>query len=92
MKDMHDIVAVEVIGPYEIQVTFDDGAVRAVNLEGQLDGPVFEPLQDPDVFAQVKVDPETGTVTWPTSADLDPLVVYECLPPVNARVVRKAAA
>jgi hypothetical protein len=29
---------------------------------------------------------------WPTGADLDPIVVYEGLPPLHARVVREAAA
>jgi hypothetical protein len=37
---------------------------------------VFEPLRDPDTFAEVKVDPDLGTVCWPTGADLDPLVLY----------------
>jgi hypothetical protein len=92
MSEIHDIVRVEVTGDYRLRVTFDDGAVRDVSLEGQLDGPVFEPLRDPQLFGQVEVDPESGTVRWPTGADLDPIVVYEGLPPLNARVVREAAA
>ena len=92
MSDIHDIVEVEVTGDYALRLTFDDGAVRDVSLEGQLDGPVFEPLRDPEVFARVEIDSESGTVTWPTGADLDPIVVYEGMPPLNARVVREAAA
>jgi hypothetical protein len=92
MSDIHDIVAVEVTGDHQLRLTFDDGAVRDVSLEGQLDGPVFEPLRDPAVFAQVEVDRESGTVTWPTGADLDPIVVYQGLPPLNARAVRETAA
>ncbi len=92
MSEIHDIVDVEVKGEYGLRVTFDDGAVREVSLEGQLDGPVFEPLRDPELFAQVTVDRESGTVTWPTGADLDPIVVYEGLPPLNSRPVREAAA
>jgi hypothetical protein len=92
MSEIHDIVEVEVIGNYALRVTFDDGAVREVNLEGQLDGPVFEPLRDPERFAQVAVDRESGTISWPTGADLDPIVIYEGLPPLNARAVREAAA
>ena len=91
MNEIHDIVEVEVTGNYGLRVTFDDGAVRDVSLEGQLDGPVFEPLRDPELFAQVQVDRKSGTVTWPTGADLDPIVVYEGLPPLNARPVREAA-
>ena len=37
---------------------------------------VFEPLRDPAYFAQVHVDPDLGTVTWPNGADLDPDVLY----------------
>jgi hypothetical protein len=92
MNEIHDIVHAEVIGDYSLRVVFDDGAVRDVSLEGHLDGPVFEPLRDPAMFARVDVDRESGTVTWPTGADLDPIVIYEGLPPLNARVVREAAA
>ena len=92
MNEIHDIVHVEVTSDYSLRVVFDDGAVRDLSLEGQLDGPVFEPLRDPHMFARVEVDGETGTVTWPTGADLDPIVIYEGLPPLNARVVREAAA
>ncbi|MCP9490185.1 MAG: DUF2442 domain-containing protein [Solirubrobacteraceae bacterium MAG38_C4-C5] len=90
MSDIRDIVGVEVTGDHSLRATFDDGAVREVSLEGPLDGPVFEPLRDPELFAQVRVDRESGTVVWPTGADLDPIVVYEGLPPLNARVVREA--
>lgn len=92
MNEIHDIVRVEVTGDYDLRVVFDDGAVRDLSLGGQLDGPVFEPLRDPAMFARVEVDRESGTVTWPTGADLDPIVIYEGLPPLNARVVREAAA
>jgi hypothetical protein len=92
MSDIHDIVDVEVSGARRLRVTFDDGAVLEVDLDGQLDGPVFEPLRDPALFAQVEVDRESGTVMWPTGADLDPIVIYEGLPPLHARVVRGATA
>jgi hypothetical protein len=92
MTDIHDIIEVEVTGSHSLRVIFDDGAVRELDLEGQLDGPVFEPLRDPELFAQVRVDAESGTVAWPTGADLDPIVIYEGLPPLNARIARRAAA
>jgi hypothetical protein len=35
-------------------------------------GSVFEEIaRDDDLFAQVRVDPEIGTITWPNGADLD---------------------
>jgi Protein of unknown function (DUF2442) len=77
MGEIHDIVDVEVTGEHRLRVTFDDGAVREVSLEGQLEGPVFEPLKDPEKFSQAAIDRDSGTVTWPTGADLDPRVIYE---------------
>jgi hypothetical protein len=34
-------------------------------------------LNDPAFFAQVTVDPEAGTVTWPGGVDLAPEPLYE---------------
>lgn len=67
-------VTVEVLSPYTIRVTFDDGIVHDTNLAGDLWGPVFEPLKDPAYFAQVRV--EDGVVVWPNGLDLDPLVLH----------------
>jgi Protein of unknown function (DUF2442) len=90
MSQIHDIVEVEVLPPYGLRVTFDDGEVREVDLSAELDGAVFEPLRDPARFAEVRVDSETGTVAWPTGADLDPIVLYRGLPPLNAVKVETA--
>lgn len=71
------VVAVVVHPPYTIDVTFDDGVVRRIDLEPELDGEVFKPLRDPAAFAQVTVDEEAGTVVWPNGADLAPEFLYE---------------
>ncbi len=73
---MERVVEVRLIGPYAIEVTFDDGFRRQHDLEGELWGPVFEPLRDPAVFAQVYVDHELGTIVWPNGADLAPEFLY----------------
>jgi hypothetical protein len=57
---------------YLLRLEFDDGAVRDVDLSGELHGEVFEPLRDRAFFAQVMVNPETGTVEWPNGADFAP--------------------
>lgn len=91
MSEVHDIVAVQVTGRHRLQVTFDDGAVREVDMRQRPSGPVFEALADPDEFARVYVDPETGTVAWPSGADLDPIGIYECRGPLNVRRVSDPA-
>ena len=73
MADLPRVTDVVVVGHYRLRLTFDDGLVRDVDLSA-LRGPVFEPLADPDFFAQVVV--EGGTVVWPNGADLDPLVLH----------------
>ncbi len=60
------------ISNYKIWVSFDDGTSGEVNLEGSLNGPVFQPLKDISVFSKVSVDPELETVVWPNGADLAP--------------------
>jgi hypothetical protein len=72
-----DIVSVRALPHRSLRVTFEDGLVGEVDVGAMVPFTgVFEPLSDPAVFAQVRVDPEAGTVCWPSGADLDPLVLY----------------
>ena len=71
-----EIVSASALEPYVVRVTFSDGEIRDVDIEPLLDGPVFRPLRDRRAFEQVRVDEQTGTVAWPSGADLDPDVIY----------------
>lgn len=72
------IVSVEPLDDFVVRLEFTDGKVRDLDLSPFLWGPVFEPLrEDRDLFRQVRVDPELGTIVWPNEADLDPDVLYE---------------
>jgi hypothetical protein len=74
---LHDIVEAQAIGDHRLLVKFDDGTMGTLDV-GQItrfDG-VFAPSWDPACFAQVRVDPELGTVVWPSGADLCPDVLY----------------
>lgn len=82
------VTSVEVLGHYKLRLGFNDGGSRDVDLTGRLRGPVFEPLADPDFFAQVRVDNELGTVVWPNGADLDPLVLHGDFEPSSHLVAR----
>jgi len=43
-------------------------------------GPAFKPwVDDDELFTQVKEDPETGTITWPNGAELDPDLLHSDL-------------
>ena len=57
---------------YVVWVRFSDGVEGEVDLAGELDGPVFEPLRDPAFFRLVTFDPELHTIVWPNGADVAP--------------------
>jgi len=74
---LKDIVEVRPLGGYRVRLRFEDG------VEGELDlgktirfQGVFAGLADEREFAKVRVDPELGTIVWPSGADLDPDVLY----------------
>ena len=62
----------ELVRDFVVWVRFNDGFEGEVDLSGKLDGPVFEPLNDPEAFAQVRLDPIPGTLSWPNGADFAP--------------------
>jgi len=71
------IQTVEPLEGFVLRLSFDDGSVREIDLEAELWGPVFEPLHhDAQLFRQVRVDEELGTIVWPNGADLDPDVLH----------------
>lgn len=80
------VTSVDVLGHYKLRLGFSDGSTRDVDLTGELHGSVFEPLADPDYFAQVRVDERLGTVVWPNGADLDPLVLHGDFEPASRLV------
>jgi hypothetical protein len=62
---------------YGVHVQFEDGITADVDLSYLLDyGGVFEPLRDPAYFAQLRADPEAGTIVWPNDADIAPETLY----------------
>ena len=83
-----DVVSVVALAPYVVRVVFADGAIRDVDIEPLLDGPVFAPLRDRDEFARVTVDEQTGSVAWPGGADLDSDVIYGIAPAARRPAAR----
>lgn len=81
-----DVVDVTVLGRYVLCLRFEDGSDRVIDLEPILDGPMYESLLDDyELFRQVRVDEESGTVVWPNGADISPRRLYaESKPKVPA--------
>ncbi|MCB0164504.1 MAG: DUF2442 domain-containing protein [Anaerolineae bacterium] len=65
------------IEAYKLQLTFDDGTVKDVDLQEELYGEVFKPLKDIEAFKQVTVNPDTNTIEWPNGADFAPEFLFE---------------
>jgi hypothetical protein len=66
------------LGACRLELTFTDGVRGQVDLAewvvGQ--GGVFEPLENPEFFCQVRVNAELGTIQWPNDVDFCPDVLY----------------
>jgi hypothetical protein len=89
---MTDIIYVTHVEPLEghwIRAVFTDGAVKEIDLSGLLSaGGVFAPIYERrEVFEQVGVNPDSGTVEWPGEVDLDPEVLYGRYEPASGRPI-----
>ena len=66
------------VGEYRLELSFTDGTRGELDLKGRIvgRGGVFGPLENPDFFKQVRVDPDAGTIVWPNEVDFCPDVLY----------------
>jgi hypothetical protein len=77
---LQDICEVHLLGDYRLHLRFEDGVAGEIDVAQLVTFTgVFAPLQDPAYFAQVRVNPELGTICWPNEADLDPDVLYAAI-------------
>ncbi|HXH92791.1 MAG TPA: DUF2442 domain-containing protein [Thermoanaerobaculia bacterium] len=60
----------------QFELAFNDGRNGVADLSGMLEGPIFEPLRDPEFLARGTLDPETRTLSWPNGADVAPEFLY----------------
>ena len=74
---MIPVIEVRHLSGYALWLRFADGTEGEIDLSGELWGPIFEPLRDPEFFKQVRVNPELRTITWPNGADLAPEFLYQ---------------
>ena len=78
------LTAVKVVGNSSLELTFNDGTSKRVNLRPMLWGEIFEPLRDPAYFAQVQLN--EWTVYWPNGADFAPEALYQLEPELEQSV------
>ncbi len=80
------VTEVKVVGPHSLELTFDDGVHKRLNLRRELHGQVFEPLRDPAYSAQAYLDLDSRTVTWPNKADFAPDFLYHLEPEAEPEI------
>lgn len=75
------VTAVEPLEPYRVRLTFTNGAYGTVDLAPSVvgQGGMFGPLNHPDFFRQVRLEPLFGSIEWPNGVDLCPDVLYSRL-------------
>ena len=65
------VTGVRHLKDYRLEITFSDSTIAELDFRGRIvgRGGVFRPLENVDVFAQVGVDAEAGTLVWPNGGD-----------------------
>jgi hypothetical protein len=91
---MTDIIRVTEVTPLEglrLRVSFSDGAIKEVDVAEVLAaGGVFAPIYERrEVFEQVAVNHDSGTVEWPGEVDLDPEVLYGRYEPASGQRIER---
>lgn len=80
MKFLH-IEEAKYLNGHRVWVKFSDATEGQVDLRNELDGPIFEPLKDPDYFKRFTL--EGHTLTWPNGADFAPEYIRSLMPQIK---------
>ncbi|MFQ5614395.1 MAG: DUF2442 domain-containing protein [Anaerolineae bacterium] len=86
---LYDVTSFEIVGDYTLRVAFDDSTEQIIDFEPILLGPIFGPLRDLEIFNQVRLDADLGTLVWPTGADIDPTVLHDWPQHIEAIIARR---
>jgi hypothetical protein len=86
---IHRVIRFEIVGPYVLNVAFEDGTDQRIDFRAVLKGVLFGPLHDLAVFNAVVLDAEAGTLTWPNGADFDPAMLHDW-PSVSSELAARA--
>ena len=71
------VCSVTILPNSHLHLQFDDGSERVIDFEPLLLGPLWGALRDETLFAQVRVNSDTGTIEWPNGADLNPVILHD---------------
>ncbi len=75
--EIHRVTGFQKVGAFTLRVEFEDGTDQVIDFRPVLAGKMFGPLADPELFGQVRLDPEADTLVWPNGADFDPATLHD---------------
>jgi Protein of unknown function (DUF2442) len=74
--EIYRISSFQKVAPFTLSVQFDDGTSQIIDFRPVLKGELYGPLEQPDLFDQVRIDSEVHTLVWPNGADFDPAILH----------------
>ena len=74
---MRSVKRVKHLNDYKLEVEFNSGETKVVDLSNHLDGEIFEPLKKVEYFKTVKVNSEFETIYWESGADIAPEFLFD---------------
>lgn len=86
---IHRVISFSVVGPYRLEITFDDQTEQTIDFEPVLAGELYRPLRNLETFNQVRLDTEVHTLVWPNGADFDPATLHDW-PQVEDAMIERA--
>ena len=86
---IYRITAFNIVGPYTLQVAFDDQTEQTINFQPILSGELYRPLRDLSLFNEVHLDEEVHTLVWPNGADFDPATLHDW-PQLKEELIERA--
>ena len=69
------VVQADYVAKYKLDITFDDGTRKLVDVSQWFKGPLFEPLRKKAYFKKFFI--EANSIVWPNGVDIAPEALYE---------------
>jgi len=77
MHLLYRVTDFRIKGPYTLWVLFDDGVSQIIDFKPVLAGEVYDPLNNLDMFNQVRLDQESYNLIWPNDAEFEPADLHD---------------
>ena len=75
---MHWVKRVKYLYDFVLEIEFNDGQIRYIDLAGIVGGPgIFRPLKNIDYLKTVTIDSVGNSICWDNGADICPDTLYE---------------